>query len=46
MKQVKNGSVYLVPASTETRGHGTTGNGRFYTKPLAEFLQSLPAPVR
>jgi homoserine O-acetyltransferase len=43
MKQVRNGSVYLVPASTETRGHGTTGNARFYTKPLVEFLQSLPA---
>jgi homoserine O-acetyltransferase len=43
MKQVRNGSVYLVPASTETRGHGTTGNARFYTKPLAEFLQGLPA---
>ena len=46
MKQVKNGAVYLIPASEETRGHGTTGNARFYTKPLAEFLQSLPAAVR
>jgi homoserine O-acetyltransferase len=43
MKQVRNGSVYLIPASTETRGHGTTGNARFYSKPLAEFLQGLPA---
>ena len=46
MKQVRNGAVYLIPASEETRGHGTTGNARFYTKPLAEFLQSLPAAVR
>ena len=46
MKQVRNGAVYLIPASEETRGHGTTGNARFYTKPLAEFLQRLPAAVR
>ena len=46
MKLVKNGSVYLIPASTETRGHGTTGNAKFFTKPLAEFLQGLPAAVR
>jgi homoserine O-acetyltransferase len=46
MKAVKNGSVYLIPASTETRGHGTTGNAKFFTKPLAEFLQGLPAAVR
>jgi homoserine O-acetyltransferase len=46
MKQVKNGSLYLIPASEDTRGHGTTGNAKFYTKPLAEFLQGLPAVVR
>lgn len=46
MKQVRNGSLYLIPASTGTRGHGTTGNARFYAKPLAEFLQGLPASVR
>ena len=43
MKRVKNGKLYLIPASTETRGHGTTGNAKFYTKQLAEFLQGLPA---
>lgn len=46
MKQVKNGSLYLIPASADTRGHGTTGNARFYTKPLAAFLEGLPAAVR
>jgi homoserine O-acetyltransferase len=46
MKQVRNGSLYLIPASEETRGHGTTGNARFYTRQLAQFLQGLPAPVR
>ncbi|HYD07638.1 MAG TPA: alpha/beta fold hydrolase [Reyranella sp.] len=43
MKQVRNGSLYLIPASAETRGHGTTGNAKFYSKQLAEFLQALPA---
>ena len=46
MKQVKSGSLYLIPASEDTRGHGTTGNAKFYTKQLAEFLQGLPAAVR
>jgi len=46
MKQVKNGSIHLIPASTETRGHGTTGNAKFFTEPLAEFLRGLPAAVR
>jgi len=46
MKQVKNGSLYLIPASEDTRGHGTTGNAKFYTKQLAEFLQGLPAAAR
>ena len=42
MKQVKDGRLYLIPASAETRGHGTTGNAKFYTKELAAFLQDLP----
>lgn len=46
MQNVRNGSLYLIPASTETRGHGTTGQARFYSRQLAEFLQTLPAPTR
>jgi homoserine O-acetyltransferase/O-succinyltransferase len=46
MKQVRNGSLYLIPASADTRGHGTTAQARFYAKPLADFLQGLPAAVR
>ena len=30
LKRVKNGKLYLIPASTETRGHLTTGNAKFY----------------
>jgi homoserine O-acetyltransferase len=43
LKQVKNGRLYLIPASAETRGHGTTGMARFYKQPLAELLHAAPA---
>ena len=42
IKQVKHGSLYLIPASTETRGHGTTANAKFYKLQLEEFLRSAP----
>src|SRR5437773_1771399 len=42
LKQVKNGRLYLIPASEETRGHGTTGMARFYQQALRELLQRPP----
>jgi homoserine O-acetyltransferase len=42
MKRVKNGKLYLIPASPETRGHATTGNAAFYKQPLHELLQTAP----
>jgi homoserine O-acetyltransferase len=42
MKRVKNGRLFLIPASSETRGHLTTGNAKFYKKQLEELLQSAP----
>ena len=42
MKRVKNGRLYLIPASTETRGHLTTGNAAFYQKQLQELLRTAP----
>jgi homoserine O-acetyltransferase len=42
LKRVKNGRLYLVPASTETRGHLTTGNAKFYAQQLRELLQTAP----
>jgi homoserine O-acetyltransferase len=42
MKRVKNGKVLLIPASTETRGHGTTGGATLYKKQLQELLQTAP----
>jgi homoserine O-acetyltransferase len=40
IKRVKNGRIYLIPASEETRGHGTTGQAKFWKTPLQEFLQA------
>jgi homoserine O-acetyltransferase len=42
LKRVKNGRLYLIPASPETRGHLTTGNAKFYTQQLRELLQTAP----
>ena len=42
MKRIKNGRLYLIPASTETRGHLTTGNAKFYAPQLQELLQTAP----
>src|SRR5947208_14525372 len=42
MKRVKNGRLYLIPASTETRGHLTTGGATIYQQQLQDLLQSAP----
>lgn len=43
LKQVKNGRLSLIPASVETRGHGTTGSAKFYKQQLEELLRSVPS---
>jgi homoserine O-acetyltransferase len=43
LKQIKTARLLLIPASEETRGHGTTGMAKFYKQPLAELLQTTPA---
>jgi homoserine O-acetyltransferase/O-succinyltransferase len=42
LKRVKNGRLYLIPASTETRGHLTTGSAAFYKQQLQELLATAP----
>jgi homoserine O-acetyltransferase len=42
LKRVRNGKLYLIPASTETRGHLTTGNAKFYQQRLRELLATAP----
>ena len=42
IKRVKNGGFYLVPASEETRGHGTTGLAKFWKPQLEALLKAAP----
>ena len=42
VKRVKNGKLYLIPASSETGGHGATARAKFYKQQLLELLQSAP----
>ncbi len=42
IKRVKNGRLYLIPASAETRGHGTTSMAKFWKRQLADFLEAAP----
>ena len=42
LKRVKNGALFLIPASADTRGHLTTGNATFWSAKLKEWLPSVP----
>ncbi|WP_341899014.1 alpha/beta fold hydrolase [Ferrovibrio terrae] len=42
MQRVKNGKLYLIPASSDTRGHGTTGMAKFWAPQLRDFMAGLP----
>jgi homoserine O-acetyltransferase len=44
IKRVKNGRFYLVPASTESRGHGTTSNAKFWKHLLPGLLSEASTP--
>jgi len=42
MKRVKHGRIFLVPASADTAGHGTTAQAKWWKDQLAELLRSAP----
>jgi homoserine O-acetyltransferase/O-succinyltransferase len=42
LKRVKDGKLYLIPASEQTSGHLTTGNANFYSQQLEELLRTAP----
>lgn len=42
LKRVKNGRLYLIPASEETRGHSTVVIPKFWKQQVQEFLQTAP----
>ena len=46
LQRVKRGRLFLIPASDETRGHGTTGMAKFWKSALQEFLQSVPTAMK
>jgi homoserine O-acetyltransferase/O-succinyltransferase len=42
LKRVKDGRLYLIPASDDTRGHGTTGMAKFWSRQLKDWLEKVP----
>jgi homoserine O-acetyltransferase len=42
INRVPNGKLYLIPATTRTSGHATTGDPTFYKDQLQEVLQKTP----
>jgi homoserine O-acetyltransferase/O-succinyltransferase len=42
LTHVKNSHLLLIPASAETRGHGTTGLAKFWQQQLWDFLTTVP----
>ena len=38
MRRIPRATLHLIPASAETRGHGTTGNAAMWREALREFL--------
>ena len=42
LKRVKNGRLLLIPASEDTRGHGTTGMAKFWKQQVEELLETAP----
>ena len=47
IKQIKQAKLYLIPASADTRGHGTTGSlATFWAPELAKFMAKLTKPAQ
>ena len=42
MQRVRNGTLLLIPASAETRGHGTTALARFWKTRFTQLMQAAP----
>jgi homoserine O-acetyltransferase len=46
LPRIRNARLYLIPASAETRGHGTTAMAKFWKAQLADLLQTAPARAK
>jgi homoserine O-acetyltransferase len=42
LARVRNGTLLLIPASADTRGHGTTAMARFWKARFAQLMQAAP----
>ena len=42
LQHVRNGNLLLIPASADTRGHGTTAFARLWKDRFAQFLKAVP----
>ena len=42
LKRIKTSRMYLIPASEDTRGHGTTGMARLWKQQVEELLRTAP----
>jgi homoserine O-acetyltransferase len=42
LKRIKNARLFLIPASEDTRGHGTVGMAKFWKRQVQEFLEKAP----
>ncbi len=42
LTRVPNGKLYLIPASTQTTGHFTAANAKFYKDQLQDRLHKAP----
>jgi homoserine O-acetyltransferase/O-succinyltransferase len=42
LQRVPGARLHLIPASADTRGHGTTGMAKFYRQALQDLLQTAP----
>jgi homoserine O-acetyltransferase/O-succinyltransferase len=42
LKRIKNAKLFLIPASENTAGHGTTAQAKFWKKELEQVLRDAP----
>jgi homoserine O-acetyltransferase len=42
LKRIRNSRLYLIPASEDTRGHGTTGMAKLWKQQLQQLLDNTP----
>jgi homoserine O-acetyltransferase len=46
IKRISNACYYQIPASAETRGHGTSGEARWWKQLLPDLLNEASTPAR